>query len=106
MAREAAQIRDAPVSTAASGDTTIVPANSNGRIVVHSYALVAAGAVACKWKSGATDKSGAMPFIANGGIAATGGIDTRWFLCGLGEALILNLDGAVQVSGHVAFTYE
>jgi hypothetical protein len=47
-----------------------------------------------------------MAFAANGGIACPGGVDTRWFSCGLGEDLILNLGTAVAVGGTVAYSIE
>jgi hypothetical protein len=96
----------ASVSTAGSGDTEIVAAVPNKKIRVVNYALVANAAVSAKWKSGSTDKTGAMPFAANGGISCPGSSDSVWFETATGEALNLNLSGAVQVSGHVSYFLE
>jgi hypothetical protein len=106
MARESSKILDAAISTAASGDTVIVSGQTAKKIVVHSYAIVASAAVTATWKSASTAKSGGMPFAANSGIACSGGLDDRWFSCGLGEDLVLNLGTAVAVGGTVAYSIE
>lgn len=96
----------ATVDTAASGDTAIVAAVTNKKIRVCNYALVAASAVSAKWRSNTTDLTGAMPFAANGGISCPGSSDSVWLETARGEALNLNLSGAVQTSGHVAYFLE
>lgn len=106
MATNQADILDAAISTSSSGDTEIVAAVASKRIVVHSYAFVCGAAVSVRWKSGSTNKSGAMPHAANGGIVCPGGADTRYFATGLGEALNINLGSAVAVGGHVSYSLE
>jgi hypothetical protein len=71
------------------------------RLLVLSYALVASGAVAVKFKSGTgTDLSGAMAMSANGTL--TGSLNKYGHVAtNVGQALVLNLSGAVQVSGHI-----
>ena len=106
MATQQADLRDAVIETSASGDTEIVPAAAGKKIVVHSYAVVVTTAVTVRWKSGSTNKSGAMPFASNGGISVPGGASDRCFATEIGEALNINLGTAVAVAGHVAYSLE
>lgn len=95
------------IDTASSGDNTLVLAAAGKKVRVFSYVFVASGAVAVRWKSGANNKSGAMALAANGGIAMPATRDFGEVLAtNAGEALILNLGGAVQVSGHFTYTQE
>lgn len=98
----------APINASASGDNTVVAAVSGRKIRVQNYTAVAAASVSVTWKSGANLISGAMPFAANGGAApAAGGPNANGsdgiLECNLGEALIMNLSGAVLVAGHVKY---
>lgn len=103
----------APVSAASMGDNTVLPAKPGVRYVVENSNLVAAGAVAATWKSGAsTALSGAMT-MATGvphPLPSTndyhGGLPQGWFQTAYGEALVLGLGAAVQVSGHIAYREE
>lgn len=104
MARFDASFRDAVIDTAGSGDTEIVAAVAGKRIVVVNYVLISAGIVNVRWKSGSTNKSGALPLVANSGAVVPG--DGRWFSTGIGEALNLNLSAAIQVSGHLSYRFE
>lgn len=100
MAQRDANQEDAVVNISSSGDNTIVAAVAGKRIVVVNYLIIAGGTVNATWKSGSTSKSGPMPLIANTGAAAP---DGRWFKTGIGEALVLNLSSAIQVSGHLSY---
>lgn len=72
---------------------------------MNNYLIVAAAAVTATWKSGSTEKSGPIALAANGGVAAPGGSpETRWLETAAGEALVLNLGGAVSVGGHVTYS--
>lgn len=93
-------IHHLPVSTAASGDTTLLAAVTGKRLMVLSYILDAGGAVSVKFKGGSTDLTGAMPLAANGTLTGSKS-DVGHFATAAGEALILNLSTNVQVSGHV-----
>ena len=93
----------AAISASSSGDNTIVAADSGKAYRVLSYVLVASGAVAAKWKDGAsTDVSGAMSLAANSVVPAphspSGHVATS-----KGNALILNLSGATAVNGHLTY---
>lgn len=93
----------AKIDTAASGDTTIVPAVPGRIIIVTAWSLIAAAGVSATWKSGASNAlGGARSFPANGGTAigegANGVLITR-----PGEALVLNLGAAIAVGGEVTY---
>jgi hypothetical protein len=106
VAERSSAALDAVIDESTAGDKTIVAAQSGKRIVVSSYLIVAAGAVTARWKSGSTNKSGPLTIAANGGVSAPGGSDSRWFATGIGEALVLNLGGAIVVGGHVSYYLE
>lgn len=93
----------APISVSSSGNNTIVAAVTSKKIRVLSYVIVAAGSVDAKFMSSTTtDKSGAMPLVANTGVSANfspiGHLETA-----SGELLNLNLSAAVGVRGHLAY---
>ena len=93
----------ASISVSSSGDNDIVAAVASKKIRVLTYVIVAAGSVDAKWRSHTTtDKSGAMPLVANTGISApfspVGHLETA-----AGEKLTLNLSAAVGVRGHITY---
>lgn len=92
------------INTSSSGDTTLVTAVTSKVIRVLSYTLVADGAVAVKFTSGAagTALTGAMSFAANGG-AAVPYCPVGHFQTGTNVALVINLSGAVGVRGHFSY---
>ena len=105
MAEQLSQVQYAVVNTASSGNNTIVAAQAAGvKIRVVGFLLVAAGAVTANWQSGAggTTLSGAMS-LATGAPNAPGFCPTGWFETAAATLLNLNLGGAVQVSGFVAW---
>lgn len=96
------------IDTAVSGDNTIVAAAPGRKIRVIAYLAIAGGDVSIRWKSGSTSLSGAMALAANGGAAPAGAGESPSGYIGLmetapGQALVLNLSGAVQVSGHLTY---
>lgn len=94
----------AVINVSSSGDTTIVALVSSKVIRVLSYVLVADGAVAAKFTSGAagTALTGAMSLAANGGVAAPFN-PVGHFQTGSGVALVLNLGAAVGARGHLTY---
>jgi hypothetical protein len=96
----------APINVSASGDTTIVAAQAGKKITVYHYIFIAAAAVSVTWKDGAAALSGAMPAGANGGAAPGTTPPAFLFQGSTNTALVLNLGGAVQVSGHVSYWLE
>jgi hypothetical protein len=92
------------ISESSSGDNEVVAAvtGPDKKIRVLSYVLMTNAAVNAKWRSASTDKSGLLYCGANGGAVApfspVGHFETV-----AGEALNLNLSGAVAVGGHVTY---
>lgn len=99
----------AAISASSSGDNAIVAADATRKIKLLSYLFISAGNVNATWKSGAaTSLSGALPLIANvgaglGPATAAGG---HLMETAVNQALVLNLSGAVQVSGHISYFLE
>ena len=98
----------AKIDISASGANQIVAAVTGKKIRVLAYTIIAAGAVTAKWQTNSTDLSGAMSLAANGGAAPSVSVLAPGGVYGLfetapGEALNLNLGGAVNVSGHLTY---
>lgn len=99
----------APISGAAAGDNTIVASDATRKIKVLNYVIVADAPVSAKWKSGAgTDLSGAMSLVASSGVSSPVGSPAQsWLLeTAVGDALVINLSGAVGLRGHVSYFLE
>lgn len=94
------------VNASSSGDNTLVALVAGKQIIVREYCLVPAGSVSIKFKSSAaTDLMGAVPLGASNvppGLAAGNNGSDR-FTTNVGEALILNLSGAVAVTGWLKY---
>lgn len=95
-------VKFAVINASSSGDNTIVPAVSDVKIRVVHYVFTVASDVNVRWESsaGGTALSGVMSFTA--------GVQSAFSPVGLfetisGELLNLELSGAVQVSGHLAY---
>lgn len=94
----------AKISASSSGAQQAVAAVTSKKIRVLGYSLVAAGAVNVKFQShvSPTDLTGLMDFAGNGGISVpfspVGHFETV-----AGEALDINLSGAVAVGGHLVY---
>jgi hypothetical protein len=90
------------VAASSSGNNEIVAAVTGTIIVVTNYKLVASGTVSAKWRSANTDLEGAVSMSDTGGAFASdpvhGVLETV-----AGEALNLNLSGAVAVNGHITY---
>lgn len=98
-------IKYAKINASSSGNNTLVSAVAARKIRVINYTLVGDGAVDAKFVSDGdsdTDLTGPMAIAAAGGgmVAAAG---AGLFETVRGEALLLNLSGAVEVNGHLAY---
>lgn len=92
------------INCAATGDNTIVTGTSNQQIRVYGFFLVATAAVNLKFKDGAAaDFHPALPFVL-GGAWNQDPMGRPWFTTAAGNPLVLNLSGAVQVSGRLYYT--
>lgn len=98
----------APISASSSGDNAVVAGVTSKKIKVLSVALVSSGTVSVKWRSNTTDLSGAMPLVANSGfvLPASSPGQGNYFETVAGQALNINLSGAVAVSGHISYYVE
>jgi len=101
-------MKTAIISTTAPGDSTIIAAISEKRIRVLAYTLSISSNSHIRWKSGATPISGEMHMSGGSSIAIH--LGDQWPGGGLpvlvtepGEALVLNVGGAVTVGGHLTY---
>ncbi len=101
-----------PISAANMGDNTLVNGVAGSRIVVVGYVLMSSGTVNAEFYDGPSTNSlnltGALPLIAQAGVTAplsplseVSGL--YWFATSSGNALILNLSGAVGCFGHLTY---
>ena len=99
------EVQFTPVNTAASGNTTLVPAQAAGvKIRVVAFGIVAAGAVVANIQSGAGGTSLTGPMTMATGIQIGGDFSpTGLFETAPATLLNLNLGGAVQVSGWICW---
>lgn len=102
-------INFAAITTASSGDQTIIAAVTGKAIVVLNYVLnnSAATAQTVTWKSGSTAISGAITSPASSlqssySVGVSGG-PYPVLATNAGEALVLTLSASTQVSGHLAY---
>lgn len=94
----------AKIDASTSGQTQIVASVTAKKIVVIGYVIVAGGTVNVKFQDHNTDITGAIPLIANTGVATMGGMPH--FATTVGQELNINLSGNVQVSGHLTYLLE
>jgi hypothetical protein len=101
-----ANITRLALAASASGVTTIVAAPVAATLVIRVIyvVLVANGAVNVKFQShtAPTDISGLFYLAANGGFVLPGN-EYGWFATKPGEALDINLSGAVAVGGALGY---
>lgn len=92
------------IVASASGATTIVALVSSKKIRVLALQLVANAAVNVKWQSHVTptDLTGLAYLAANGGYVLPYN-PVGWFQTNTGEALDINLSGAVAVGGSLTY---
>ena len=91
----------ATINATTSGDTQVVAAVSNRRIVVVAYAVVASATVNIRFRSGTTDITGSMRVVEGGGIAHA--YDAGLFQTAVGQALNINLSANATVGGYVVY---
>jgi hypothetical protein len=98
----------ATIDTAASGFVTLVAADAVKKIKILSYALVCGGTVNVYFASASTKLTGAMPFVANTGIASPVATPAGGHLMetAVNEAFRINLSAAQQVSGSISYFLE
>jgi hypothetical protein len=96
-------VQGAAINASDAGDNTLVAGVADRRIVVLSYSLVASQAVTATFESeDGTVIGGPCAFSGNGGISVPE-CSHGLFAAKTGEALVLDLNGAVQVGGHLVY---
>jgi len=88
-----------------NGDNTIAtPPDSGRKLRLHLIMFLVGGVTNIRFKSGATSKTGLMPFAANQGIILSG--DEIQLEMVAGDSFIINSSNAVQIGGLINFSYE
>lgn len=95
----------ADISIAASGDNTIIAAPSAGYIAIDHINFVPTSAVTVQLKQGTTNYGGAYPLDTKQAFTIENAIlnDKGIITLKPGEAFVINLGAAVQVSGFVRY---
>lgn len=91
----------APINFSASGNNTVVSADTTRRVLIHRIWLVVGGATNITFKDN-LPSPGAIPLGQYGGIT----FDTTgepWLVTDVNTAFIINSSSAVQVSGVVYY---
>ncbi len=96
--------RVAAINASASGDNTLVAAVSGSPITVWKAWFVNTAAVNFKFKDGAAIDFHPAAVLSGNGSVFFAYDGQPYFTTTLGNALILNLSGAVQCSGVVYYT--
>lgn len=103
-AQKVSDFLEVAINCAASGDNTIVTGTASQSVRVYAFFFVVSAAVNVKWKDGAgTDFHPALPFTVAGAWDKDP-MGRPWFTTQPGNALVLNLSAAVQVSGRLYYT--
>ena len=99
-------LKSAAISISSSGDNTVIAAQGAGTyIAIDHINFIATTAVNITLKSGSTSLSGAYPFDTKQALALDNAMCAQKgvITCADNEAFIINLGGAVQVSGFVRY---
>jgi len=91
----------ATINATTSGDTQVVAAVSNRRIVVVAFGVIASATVNIRFRSGTTDITGSMRLVEGGGIAHA--YDAGLFQTATGQPLNINLSANATVGGYVVY---
>lgn len=92
----------ASIAAANSGDNLIIAGVAKRKLRVLSAYFVCANTVSAKFRSNTTDINGLQSFAQNSGIVLPFN-HVGWFETAEGEALNLNLSGAVTVGGAITY---
>lgn len=94
-------VKQAVIDEATIASNEIVPAVAGKSIRVIALMFTVAGPVNLTWRSAANNLTGAMEFADSGGLTHESQDGLFW--TNEGEALNLNQDAAVQVSGVLTY---
>ncbi len=95
----------ADINIATSGNNTVISAPTSGYIAIDHINFVPASAVDVQLKTGTTNYGGAYSLADKQAFTIENAInnDKGIITCGSGEAFVINLSGAVQVSGFIRY---
>ena len=96
-------MQSAPINVSASGDQTLIAGVNGSAYAVYGMILVAAGSVSVTIKNGSTALTGPIPLAASSQFSFPLNVDTSYASVTPGNALVINLSGATQVSGIVYY---
>lgn len=103
----AENLREANISISTSGDNTIIaaPSTDGNYLAIDFVSLIPTTAASIQFKSGSTNKGGALPLDAKQALTWENAIqNVRGVItCAPNQAFIINLDGNVQVGGYVRY---
>jgi hypothetical protein len=108
MARFNSTVQRASITATASGDTAVVAAVTSKRICVIRLMLTSDADVSVRFRSGTTPVTGPIPVGARSGwrdgmARSADDPDDSLFETAVGEALNVNLSGAANVGGYLAY---
>lgn len=101
------EVKNLALRFSTSGDNTIIAAPSGTNMMIHALALLPSNDVTVKIYCGARlmaelDLQAYQPYTLDD----TAGMDGQGFYeCKTGEAFIINLSGAIEVTGQVKYSY-
>ena len=95
----------ADISISTSGDNTIIAAPTSGYIAIDHINFIPTSAVTVQLKDGSTSYGGAYPLDGKQAVVLENSIQNEHGLIKLSDAsaFVMNLSGAVQVSGFVLY---
>ena len=94
----------ADVNIASSGDNTVIASQSGKCLEVYKFWVVSEGAVNLKFKDGATALNATAVHLTADGSSMFFPVDGKsYWGTSQGNAFIINLSGAVQVSGRIYY---
>ena len=98
-------LRKADIDISSSGDNTIITAPTTGFIAIDHINFLAGDAVDVQLKDGSTNYGGLYELTANQAVTLENSFQNDKGVITLtpGEAFVMNLSAAVQVSGFVRY---
>lgn len=96
-------MQSAPINISASGDQGVISAVNGSSYKIYGLFLVAAGSVSATIKNGSTVLTGPIPLQTSAQFSFPLNVEVPYLSVDSGNALVINLSGAVQVSGIVYY---
>lgn len=100
-----ANLKTVVINTASSGANTLIAAPAQGYIAIDHINLIPTTAVAVTFKSNTTALSGTYPLATQQALTLENSVQHQKgvITCATGEAFVMTLGGAVQVSGFIRY---